>query len=531
MASPSERLASALKKIKVLHGKSMVIAASELAETDRARLLKAGYLQPVIRGWYLTTRPDEAAGDTTAWQANWRPFLARYCKKRFASGWHLSPEQSLAEQTATPLVSRQISVYAKSAHNNVTTLLHGWSILEIKTPKLASRNDVEDHQGLRVLSIPYALTEVSEHFFRTNQQTAQLALQLLPDTSDLARILIAAGKPVVGGRLVAALRAIGRDRDAGELRKTLESVGYRAMETSPFDLAPTIIGGNILRSPYVLRIHQMWAAMRDDVVAQFVNPPRLPKLKRDIDTYLADVDARYLNDAYHSLSIEGYNVSEELIERVRSGKWDAGAADDKCSRDTLAAKGYNLAHDGVKKMIRNLLTGDGKGANTNAKINSRPNPGSLLRSSLSDWNRALWTPSVQAGILRGEDLAGYRNSPVFIRNADHVPPPREAVRDAMPALFDLIEQEPDAAARAVLGHFMFVFIHPYMDGNGRLGRFVMNAMLASGGYPWTVIKVDDRAKYFDVLNAASGHGDIKPFAKFISGLVRAQSKRLPVNKK
>ncbi|WP_366635422.1 Fic family protein [Aquisalimonas sp.] len=40
--------------------------------------------------------------------------------------------------------------------------------------------------------------------------------------------------------------------------------------------------------------------------------------------------------------------------------------------------------------------------------------------------------------------------------------------------------------RAVLGHWLFGSIHPYPDGNGRMGRFTMNAMLASGGYPWTV---------------------------------------------
>ncbi len=60
---------------------------------------------------------------------------------------------------------------------------------------------------------------------------------------------------------------------------------------------------------------------------------------------------------------------------------------------------------------------------------------------------------------------------------------KDAVRDAMPILFELLENEPDASVRAVLGHFIFVFIHPYMDGNGRMGRFLMNVMLASGGYP------------------------------------------------
>ena len=62
----------------------------------------------------------------------------------------------------------------------------------------------------------------------------------------------------------------------------------------------------------------------------------------------------------------------------------------------------------------------------------------------------------------------------------------------MPTLFDLLTAEPDAGVRAVLGHFCLVFIHPYMDGNGRIGRFLMNAMLASGGYPWMVIRDEQR---------------------------------------
>jgi Fic family protein len=63
----------------------------------------------------------------------------------------------------------------------------------------------------------------------------------------------------------------------------------------------------------------------------------------------------------------------------------------------------------------------------------------------------------------------------------------------MPALFDLLEAEPEPAVRAVLGHWLFGDIHPYMDGNGRMARFLMNAMLASGGYAWTVIRVEERA--------------------------------------
>ena len=86
----------------------------------------------------------------------------------------------------------------------------------------------------------------------------------------------------------------------------------------------------------------------------------------------------------------------------------------------------------------------------------------------------------------------------------------------MPVLFDLLEKESEPSVRAVLGHWMFAYIHPYPDGNGRIARFVMNAMLASGGYPWTVIRVEDRNDYFAALESASIGQDIEPFARFVS---------------
>lgn len=89
----------------------------------------------------------------------------------------------------------------------------------------------------------------------------------------------------------------------------------------------------------------------------------------------------------------------------------------------------------------------------------------------------------------------------------------------MPVLFDLLKNEPHPAVRAVLGHF-FVYIHPYMDRNGRMGRFVLNAMLASGGYNWTVVPVERRKEYMKALEKASVEGDISEFAKVIASLVK-----------
>lgn len=205
------------------------------------------------------------------------------------------------------------------------------------------------------------------------------------------------------------------------------------------------------------------------------------------------------------LSSEGYRVSAELIEKVRSGKWNPDAdKNDRDQRDGLAARGYWQAFQSVKASIKKVLAGG--------------NAGQIADDDHAAWYRELFGPSVTAGIVRAADLAGYRNGQVYIRRSMHTPPNMEAVRDLMPTFFELLQQEQQPAVRVVLGHFFFVYIHPYMDGNGRIGRFLMNLMMASGGYPWTIVPLERRKDDMSALESASVAWDIKPFARFLADL-------------
>jgi hypothetical protein len=244
--------------------------------------------------------------------------------------------------------------------------------------------------------------------------------------------------------------------------------------------------------------------MREPVIERF---PKAPGLPRNIDAYMKRVSDAYVTDAYHSLSIEGYRVTRDLIERVRSGTWNPESDEgDREQRNAMAARGYWLAFQAVQISVSRVLRGE--------------NPGQVADEDHGTWYRELFAPSVTAGLLKPADLAGYRNDQVYIRKSMHVPLNREAVKDAMPALFDLLREETHPAVRVVLGHFVFVYIHPYMDGNGRIGRYLMNVMMASGGYPWTVVPVSDRNTYVNALEKASVGENIAPFADFLAGLVQ-----------
>lgn len=500
MAKPQEELADALQTLKALQDDGQVaIRSRDLERKARERLLAAGYLQRVIKGWYVASRPDAKPGDSTAWYASFWEFCASYLTHRFDERWALSPEQSLLLHAGNTTVPRQLLVRSPDASNNMTTLVHETGILEVKGD-IPPATELELKNGLRVYAPPYALINAAPRLYLNYPMDMRTALGLVRDASEILPAMLDGGHSTVAGRLAGGLRRIGRTKIADDILKAMRAAGYTVNETDPFEDGLTVTLTTRKRSPYFNRIRTYWQGMRDDVIAAFPEPPGLPD---DQAAYLKQVDDIYTSDAYHSLSIEGYRVNAELIERVRDGTWNPDQTeDDRRQRDAMAARGYWLAFKEVKDSVARIIRGE--------------NPGDVAEQTHGDWFRALFTPSVEANILAASDLAGYRGDQVYIRNSKHVPPRKDAILDCMSALFDHLREEEHPAVRTVLGHWIFVYIHPYMDGNGRVGRFLMNTMFASGGYPWTVITVDRHNEYMAALEEASVNNDIKAFAAFLA---------------
>jgi fido (protein-threonine AMPylation protein) len=503
MAAPHEKLAASLAVLQKLQRDRRVFRSNEFSRVHRERLLKNGFLREVAKGWLISTSPGTQKSDSTPWFASFWEFCARYCTDRFGEAWHLSPEQSLLLQAENTIIPAQVVVYSPKGANNTIKLLFGTSLYDLKQ-RTPAKTDLVSREGLRLFSPTATLVRVPESFFARNPVETQIILSRVKDASEVLAQLLDEGRSVVAGRLAGAFRRIGRDGIADEIVSTMKSAGYVIRENDPFAPEQTFTALETTVPPIVGRLHALWEAARGTVIETFPKAPGLPKKPAD---YLSFVDDIYTSDAYHSLSIEGYSVTPDLIERVRSGAWNPKKSTvDAESKNALAARGYWQAFQLVKNSVAEIIGGK--------------DPGAIIRAAHREWYRELFQPFVMAGVIPATALAGYRRNPVYLRGSRYMPPRADTVSDAMGALFDLLEKEPEPSVRAVLGHWLFGYIHPYPDGNGRMARFLMNVALASGGYPWTVILVEDRDEYLHALDRASIDLDIASFAKYVAGRVR-----------
>ena len=139
------------------------------------------------------------------------------------------------------------------------------------------------------------------------------------------------------------------------------------------------------------------------------------------------------------------------------------------------------------------------------------------KSEISEWN----IKGLHQLILKGidDDNAGrYRNHNVIISGAKHRPPEYIKVPELMEKLMMNYDEwdKYHPIIRAALLHGELVKIHPFIDGNGRTSRLIMNMELMRCGYVPVIIKKDNRLKYYEALDKAHTTGDYTDFVKLVT---------------
>ena len=141
--------------------------------------------------------------------------------------------------------------------------------------------------------------------------------------------------------------------------------------------------------------------------------------------------------------------------------------------------------------------------------------------ALSEWN----IKSIHGLILKeidNQNAGKYRSENVVIGGAEHIPPKHYEIDLLMQKLIMEYKEEWrffHPVLRATLLHGEFVKIHPFVDGNGRTSRLLLNFELMKNGYTPIIIKKENRSRYYEVLDLAHTTMDYQPFLEFVAGLV------------
>lgn len=123
--------------------------------------------------------------------------------------------------------------------------------------------------------------------------------------------------------------------------------------------------------------------------------------------------------------------------------------------------------------------------------------------------------------IDNQNAGKYRAENVLISGAKHVPPIYLNVPFEMQKLLDKYQtwEGFHPAVRACFLHGEFVKIHPFVDGNGRTARLLLNFELIKSGYPPVILKNENRAEYYDALDKAHTTKDYSDFISIIVNLV------------
>ena len=215
---------------------------------------------------------------------------------------------------------------------------------------------------------------------------------------------------------------------------------------------------------------------------------------------LDDYQERFLfADIFNSLAIEGNELTEAEIERILN---DYQVVPGKALSDHLGVVGYRYALAQAQEYIAN---------------NTR-----ITEHEIRKLHCKL--------LISNQQLCGeYRNYNLMIRG--HRATSYEKISYKMLQLVDRVgmpENEHPLAATAFF-HLRLEKIHPFGDGNGRVGRLVVNTMLAQAGYPQVIFALEQKQRYYQALEAYDGirgNPQVAPMQIFLTELVIAELDRL-----
>lgn len=201
------------------------------------------------------------------------------------------------------------------------------------------------------------------------------------------------------------------------------------------------------------------------------------------DNYNRTFDVAY---THHSTAIEGNTLTLMETKVLLEDEVSVGG---KSIREIYEVVNHNRAFQYIKQCIK-----EGK---------------PLDEGIVKDIHEMLMDNIMQGGI--------YRQVDVYISGAQHTPPSPQKAYEQIKDFFATLPAKASLhpIELAAYTHAEFVRIHPFVDGNGRTARLMMNYQLMSKGYLPVIIKKEDRLSYFECLEQYAVDKNLTPFSELI----------------
>ncbi|MHB8858301.1 MAG: Fic family protein [Thermoleophilia bacterium] len=485
-----------------------VVSSGETPDQrQRDYLRKRRLIFKVSRGCWILKKPEDEIEEVFPllyWQSI-EQILASH-------EWSLRGESALSVYVGDQAAQKRLTVKTKDKTNRSISLPLDFEIELRYDPHFDDR--LIRKQDMAGRQIPVAVPELV--LVDVNKLPLKEVSSFIAGT-DFDRRMLAAiyatrPKPVIFKRLIELAREAKRPDLATALKKIIEDyTHYQVVKKQKEETRFAPERPAVLSPPWVIRQEQQ-AKEFEDVLNKHLKSKIARIKKQPLSQLLKQAREHKKYDTYHSTSLEGYRITPEDVDVLLSGrapKEEKGEGADHLEKlkNRMAIVGYSEAFDfilaGVKKDFE------------------KPH---MTEDFIKDTYSNLFKPSADAGIVDYYSLTAYRNMPVYIRGTRYAPPSHEKLPELMANYVKLVGEIKNPVARAILAHYFFVTIHPYLDGNGRTGRLLMNYLLLSAGYSWVTIKNDQRGEYFEALAKARLDEGILPFGEFILSILKEASK-------
>lgn len=235
--------------------------------------------------------------------------------------------------------------------------------------------------------------------------------------------------------------------------------------------------------PLVEEIDQRHFGIIDGKVRRLMSIPKGNSALRRV------MEETYYHHIYHTVAIEGNTLTLSEIRHIIETRY---AVPGKSLQEQNEAIGVDVA---MKYINTTLLS----------------RAGAITVNDILEIHRRVlgYADPVEAG--------RFRVSQVFVGH--HIPPHPQDLDRHMQELVQWLNSEEalhlHPVELAALAHYKLVYVHPFVDGNGRTSRLLMNLILMQASYPPITIRKEQRAEYYTALDTAN-EGDVRPFIRFIA---------------